>query len=259
MERKNRNMLVLLTAVVIAVAVFTAFGRNLFTLNMEPIPPIPAQSAAVAPDGDGKGDTNVAWVEVTPATVQSVIATLARPESYYREVLVEDYLGEGRGYGATTAKVWSDSGWTRVEANLPSGVVRTSIVGDGTLWWWYSGDRRAASQTADSHSGDLEGQRIPTYEDVLELEPSEIVAADYEQREGLSCIVVEVERTAADYTSRERYWISVDSGLLVWAETLDGEIEVFRMSAGQVERPVPSGTAFSLPDGTLLHTVGGLQ
>jgi len=258
-ERKNRNILLLLTAVVIAAAVFTAFGRNLFTLNLEPIPPIPAQSAAVSPGGEGEGDTNVAWVEVTPATVQSVIATLARPESYYREVLVEDYLGEGRGYGVTTAKVWADGGWTRVAATLPSGVVRTSIVGDDTLWWWYSGDRRAASQPADSHSVDLEGQRIPTYEDVLALEPSEIVDADYTQREGLSCILVEVERTAADYTIRERYWISVDSGLLVWAETLEGETVVFRLSAGQVERPAPSGTAFSLPDGTLLHTVGDLQ
>ena len=50
--------------------------------------------------------------------------------------------------------------------------------------------------------------------------------------------------------------MAVDSGLLVSAETtLDGTL-TYRMTAYTMERPAPAGTAFALPDGTVLHTVG---
>lgn len=82
-----------------------------------------------------------------------------------------------------------------------------------------------------------------------------IAATGYEEQGGLSCICVE---TAADELGyRQRYWISVDSGLLVCSETLEGEQTVYRMSSYAVERPVPAGTQFALPDGTVLHTPGG--
>ncbi len=54
----------------------------------------------------------------------------------------------------------------------------------------------------------------------------------------------------------ETYWVAVDSGLLVSAETtLDGTL-TYRMTAYTMERPAPAGTAFALPDGTVLHTAG---
>ena len=55
----------------------------------------------------------------------------------------------------------------------------------------------------------------------------------------------------------ERYWISVDSGLLVCAETRLEDQLVYRMTAYGVERPLPAEADFQLPDGTVLHQRAG--
>ena len=255
MERKNRNVLVVLIAAVIGAAVLASFGLNLFAAELPPIamPTPPADSASTPPGGDAQGSTGLVRVEVTPDTVQNVIATLSRPDSYYREVTLTDFWGED-GSASTTARVWVDGGWTKTEAAWSSGTVRTSIVGDGTVWWWYGDSREAASAPADGRSADLEGQRIPTYEDVLDLDKSSITAARYEERAGLSCICVEAVRGELGYV--ERFWLSDESGLLVAAETLDGDRVVSTMEAYTVERPVPPDTAYTLPGGAVLHQVG---
>ncbi len=255
MERRNRNILVVLIAAVISVAVLASFGLNLFAAPLPPIVmPTPPADAGQGVDPDGlQGSTGLVRVEVTPETVQNVIATLSRPDSYYREVTLTDFWGTD-GSASTTARVWVDGGWTKTEAVWSSGTVRTSIVGDGAVWWWYQGSREAASAPADGRSADLEGQRIPTYEDVLALDQARITGARYEEREGLSCIYVE---TASSRLGRlERYWVSEESGLLVAAETLDGDRVIASMSSYTVERPVPANAAFTLPDGTVLHRPG---
>ena len=89
---------------------------------------------------------------------------------------------------------------------------------------------------------------------MLDRDPADIAAAGYEERGGLACVWAETVPDGLGYT--ERYWVAVDSGLLVSAETtLDGAL-VYRMTAYAVERPAPAGTAFELPNGTVLHTVG---
>ena len=106
---------------------------------------------------------------------------------------------------------------------------------------------------ADEYSADLEGQRIPTYETVLELDPASITAAGYEALDSLGCVYVETD-TGDGHSAR--FWVDTDSGLLVRAEQLtDGQV-VYRMTASGLERPAPSDASFSLPDGTVLHRVG---
>ena len=251
MERNKRNLLVVLIAAVIVVAMLSSFGLRLFVPDTARIVlPTPAASPGPGEEPGGGG----VRVDVTPETVQAVIGqTLTRPESYAREVPVEDVGGDGEG-AAATAQVWVDGGWTMTETTLPGGAVRRTIVGDGRFWLWYDGDRTPVTGPADSRSADLEGQRIPTYEDVLDLDPADIAAAGYEERGGLACVWAETVPDGLGYT--ERYWVAVDSGLLVSAETtLDGAL-VYRMTAYAVERPAPAGTAFELPNGTVLHTVG---
>ena len=253
MERKKRNLMVVLIAAVIVVAMLSSFGLRLFVPDTAKIV-LPTPAASAAPGGDPGADSGVVLVDVTPETVQAVIGeTLTRPESYLRTVTIEDFWGEGES-GVTTAQVWVDGGWTMTEASLPGGAVRHTIVGDGRFWLWYSGDRTPVTGPADSRSADLEGQRIPTYEDVLDLETADIAAAGYEERGGLACIYVETAPDALGYV--ERYWVSVDSGLLVSAETAQDGVLTYRMTAYAVERPAPAGTDFALPAGTVLHTVG---
>lgn len=251
MERRNRNILVVLIGIVIVVAMLSSFGLGLFAPDTAKIQ-LPTPGASQSPEPVGEED--YVRVAITPQTVQHVIEnTLTRPDSYGRAVTIEDFWGEGQS-GVTHATVWVDGGWTHTTATLPGGTVRHSIVGDGRFWLWYEGSSRVLTGTAEDDSADLEGQRIPTYEDVLKLRESDIAAAGYEDKEGVACIYVETVPDSQGVV--ERYWISVDSGLLAGAETQqDGQL-VYRMSAYTVERPVPEEASFTLPDGTVLHTVG---
>ena len=248
MERRNRNILVVLIGIVITVAMLSSFGLGLFEPDTAKIQlPTPAASQSQEP----AGEEEYVRVEITTETVQYVVEhTLTRPESYGRSVTIEDFWGDGQS-GVTHATVWVDDGWTHTTATLPGGTVRHSIVGNGQFWLWYEGNSRVLTGAADEDSADLEGQRIPTYEDVLKLKQSDIADAGYEDKEGVSCIFVETVPDSQGYV--ERYWISTDSGLLSCAETrLEGQL-IYRMSAFSVGRPVPGDASFVLPDGTVLH------
>ncbi len=258
MEGKNRTIFVVLIAIVIVVAVFSSFGLNLFA------PPAPEIALPVVTDSaeDQQGqsgqpaDTDrYVRVEVMPETVQSVIRTMVplQPESYFRTITVETSLGDGT-MGATVNRVWQDGAWTRVESAWPGGTLEHTIAGDGTVYRWYDSDSTWTSWEAGERDINM-AQRIPTYEDVLALNVKSITSTGYEERSGESCVYVETAEN--ELGNRERYWVSVSNGLLIGAETWCGDELVMRMSSEPVEMPVPAGTSFPLPDGTVLHTVDG--
>lgn len=240
MEHRNRNILVVLIGIVIVVAVFSSFGLSFFTGETPGIV-LPDQSPTQSPGeqtGAPGGTGDFVRVEATPDTVQDIIATISRPESYYRELIITDYWGNGEA-GRTTARVWANADWVRVEATGPTGLVRSSLVGNGVVQIWYGDAGTVFTAPADDYSADLEGQRIPTYEDVLMLDTADISDAGYEEKDGLACVYVEAEDR--ELGCRERYWVSVDTGLLTAAETWQGETLVYSMSSSALERPVPAG------------------
>jgi len=251
-EPKNRTYITAAVILLIVAAMFTSFGRNLFALNT-PSVTLPAASAASGsqPGGEEPSGGGYQKVEVTPKTVQGVIATLSRPDSYYRELTVETFWGED-GASSTPVQAWVDGGWSHCRQVLPSGAVRHDLTGEGTLYYWYDGSRSYETAPAGPQGADL-SQRVPTYETVLELSPGDIVSAGYDLFGTLPCILAEVSLSEPDRT--ERYWVSVDSGLLVCAEMeQDGQV-VYRVTAdGEMQSPCPAGVSFQLPDGTQLHT-----
>ena len=251
MEQKNRLVIVVAIVVVIVAALFVSFGRSLFGVNTPSV---------VLPDASGGADNSLGSggssqadsyhrVEVTPQTVQDVIATLSRPDSYYRELTVQTFWSGGSS--STQVQVWVDGGWSHSRQVLPSGLIRHDLTGEGTLYYWYDGSSQYESTPADERSSDL-SQRIPTYETVLELDPASITAAGYEALDGLGCIYVETD-TGEGHAAR--FWVDDDSGLLVRAEQLTGGQVVYRMTAAALERPAPSNASFTLPDGTVLHQI----
>lgn len=252
MERGNKTVLALLITVVILVAVFSSFGLSLFSGGTPQVTlptASPSASGSALPSG-APGTGGDLLVEVTPQTVQNIVAeTLTRPESYYREVTLETFWGES-GSASVTARVWVDKGWTRVDSPLFDGTVEHTIVGEGQRYRWYNDERECFQTNAGEADADLM-QRIPTYEDILALDTDAITATGYEEKGGMNCIYVEVAEDELGYL--ERYWVSVERGLLVAAETVKGEQTVLRVSAYSVEIPVRSGNVFTLPDGTVLH------
>lgn len=254
MERNKRTLFAVLIATIIVVAVFSSFAINLFDQDSYHVE-LPDLSEETDPDQTENGEENggqLTRIEVTPETVQSVIATLARPQSYYRQINIELW-GSGETAALTTAQVWVDGGWTRSDVTAPSGMVQHNLVGEETRWIWYDEDTAVISVPADQTVSDLV-QRVPTYEDVLALDAHTITDAGYEKYARSDCVYVEVEQK--ELGSRERYWIAVSDGLLVAAERVKEDQLLYRMTVLSTESPAPLNSSFALPDGTVYHTVG---
>lgn len=254
MEQKNRLKIVVAIIVLIAGAMFTSFGRNLFALNTpEIILPDPTTSQGDVSEIAPKPSTDAyQQVEITSGTVQNVIRTLSRPDSYYRESTVELFWGDGSS--TIPFRVWQDEGWSHIRQILPSGVIRHDLVGNDTVYYWYEGSAQFHSAPANDEAVSDLAQRLPTYENILSLEQDCITAAGYVLYNELPCIQVDVQLTDPDRL--ERYWVSVDSGLLVCAETEeDGQITYRMTTNGVFSSPCPSDASFELPGGTALHSI----
>ncbi len=249
MDKGHRTLLAVLVAAAMAVALFSAFSINLFHKTPEVILPSLAPLPSDAAPGQTSGG-DYERVEVTADTVQQVVANLERPESYARTITAE-LLDETGGFGATQAAVTVDGGWTQTTLTFPDARVQHSLIGDGKRYIWYGSERTWREYDASERSADL-SQRLPTYEDVLTADKEDVVAAEYALSEQLPCIYVAVAQEELGYL--ESYWISVDTGLLVHAESSKDGVVFYRMSGYTVETPATPGLNFSLPDGTVLHT-----
>lgn len=250
MDSKKRTRLAVLIALVVVLAVFSSFLLSFLSAHTPHIT-LPTPGTQPPPSTSGSAPA-VQTLEVTPLTVQSVIATLDRANSYYRQLSIQTFWDGGSG--TTTVQTWTDDGYTQVRAVLPSGQVRYSIhTPDDTLYYWYAGSSTVLTAPAGSLSEDL-AQRIPTYEDVLTLDSGRIYDAGYVNYEGHPCIYVETLGSAQDHT--ERYWIEVDSGLLVAAQTLDAGQVIYSVKAtSAIQTPCPANASFRLPNGTVLHSI----
>lgn len=248
MDKSHRTLLAVLIAAVMAVALFSAFSINLF--HKTPAVVLPSLTPISASEQPQQTAGDYQRVEVTPDTVQRVVATLERPDSYARTITAET-LGADGEFGVTEATVTVDGGWTQTTLTLPDRRVQHSLIGQGKRYVWYGSERVWQEYDASQRSADL-SQRLPTYEDVLAADKANVVAAEYALSEQLPCIYIAVAEPELGYL--ESYWISVDTGLLVHAESSkDGQV-FYRMSGYTVETPATPGLAFSLPDGTVVHT-----
>jgi hypothetical protein len=251
MDSKNRLVIVVTVTMLIILAMFTSFGRNLFALNT-PSVTLPSAAGSAAQDSSTQDDPAAnayPRVAVTAQTVQNVIGTLTRKDSYFRELTVELFWAGGSSL--TGVQAWVDRGWSHTVQALPSGLRRHELVGEDTLYYWYEGTDVWHSAPGDAQSFDLSA-RVPTYETVLDLDASLITDAGYEVRGELPCIYVSVQHEDDAYV--QRYWVSIDSGLLIAAEMeKDGELTYRMTGYTPIESPCPTDASFTLPDGAILH------
>lgn len=210
--------------------------------------PDESSKTVTAQDGTKPDPTGPVQIAVTPDNVQAVIETLHRDNRYVRQSTVE-YLWPG-DRGALTLTVTVADGFTRIDTKLPDDKTRHTITDGSCTWVWYNGETRVYSGVSGEITADQE-QYAPTYEDVLALDVSEITAASYCTFSDVNCISVETGTQG----NVLRYWIGVDSGLLVGAEMLEDGETVYRMATYPLQGMTPKTEDFTLPDGTVLLTV----
>lgn len=204
-------------------------------------------SADQTVENPDKNNSALTVIEITPETVQTAIATLSRPDAYQRTITVEQFWAGGSGTYETMVTV--SGPWTRTDRTMSDGRVRHCITGSETVYIWYNSEKKLYSGPVGEISSDNE-QSIPTYENILDLPTKQIVTADYRSFSDINCIYVEAISADDDHTLR--YWVSVDSGLLVAAEKLIEGETIYRMGALDVELTEPAVRDFTLPDGTVL-------
>lgn len=256
MKGKSQKVIILIIAVVIIIGLMGSFGKNFLSGGTPTVQLADLSQSDAAGDGtsaDAEDSPESVSVDVTCETVQAVIETISRPESYSRELKVELFWQEDGETNSVsnTVRTWVDGGYTKTVVQLSGGIVRNSLITPDAVYSWYGTDRRDYQAAAEPGADDL-AQNIPTYEDVLQLDPDDITQAGYVRKDGKDCIFVEEQVDSLGYL--ERYWIETASGLLTAAETEKDGVLTYRMTEQSIATPVPDGTAFALPDGTVLHT-----
>ena len=205
-----------------------------FTL---PEPTAPSSPAETVVD-------NLSRVEVTPDTVQAVIATLSRPEAYSRVILVESFWEGGMAEYHISTAVYG--GVTGIRTMLPSGAVRRVAITPENLYIWYEDD----SATYVGRAGNADRWRmLVTYEDVLALSTDGILDAGVTERHGQLCIYVVHRSPHLGFL--KRYYVSIDLGLVIEAREYDDTGMLVYLMMEQVETIVgePERFYLYLPEG----------
>ncbi len=240
---KARRLLPLLGAVVlIAAAVLLALRFGWFDTATAPVI-LPDTNALPTAEIGGEIGGGAVPAAVTPETVQAVVGTLARPDSYSRRLLVSSYW-EG-GSQTWQVEVWQKTGVTRVRisAQEAEDADRNLLLEDGVLTVWY-GDGPETFRAETEQAADIL-QMLPTYEDLLELDPAQIEEAGYVNLYGTWRIMATVREQPTGYLTV--YYISIDTGLLEAAERRDGDRVIYRMTAEQADLTAPEDSVFLLP------------
>lgn len=205
-----------------------------------------AQADTGGMEGNG-GESRLNLLEITPETVKPAINTLSRPISYSRVQVVETFWSGGSGQ--SVSRVWTSGGRTRLDTQLPDGSVRHTLLSGGAAGVWYDDETEWTLLRTPQLTADLAG-RMLTYETVRDLPVEEIAQAGYLDRDGVYCVYVETQPDRQGYV--DRYWVSVDTGLLHAAERLwEGEL-VYRFTAEAPDAAAPEDAIFLLPDGSAL-------
>ena len=192
-------------------------------------------------------------VVVTRETVQAVVSTLARLETYSRSVIIESFW-EG-GQSTDQIEVAVRDGVTALRIFPYVGNEKRIVVTPDNLYIWYRGDRHvfigAVGSSGDGTRTADEYQMLSTYEDILKLDRNYIIEADYATYNDELCIYVVYLSPNFGYTVK--HYLSISLGLVIAAEEYDETgMLIYKMTAGECSVGEADPAMFILPDGTNL-------
>ena len=204
--------------------------------------PQPAESSApLAPGSAAAGQL----VAVTPETVQVVISSLRRIDSYSRSLSVQDFWSGGSR--SRTLQVWVRGDNLRLnitgdDADAPA--QENLLVKGAEKWIWYAdGD---SAYHGPLLPGDEDAyQTLLTYEDLLQAPAENILDAGYQSFSERNCIYVRWRSGELHYVSE--CWIDPDTGLLMGERRYDGEILIYSMDSTAPDVTTPDESVFAEP------------
>lgn len=82
MDAKNRLLIAVAITCLIVTALFASFGRNLFFIQFPSVSLAEVEDSSSSHTSSPEQEQELWRIDVTPETVQSILSTLNRPESY---------------------------------------------------------------------------------------------------------------------------------------------------------------------------------
>ena len=190
-------------------------------------------------------------VTVDRTNIKKLIGAMQRPEQYH--IVAKTTLYHSGGQITTGADGYVSGGIHKtVVYDTQGGGTRHSLLYGEDVWIWNQSASGVYSGKAGSFTQD-DSLFIPTYERLLELEDEAILSANYALYGNIYCLAIETSDPLSG--NRVLYYISVEDGLLVGAQSFEGETLVYALTAEVLPLTEDPNTIFRLPDGTVIGAV----
>ncbi len=231
------------------IAIFAVLGIVLllsFLGTWHAIPDI-AEIPEEVPEVENTENPDYVRLEITPENVQSVVRELSRPSEYYVETKSELYYdNKSTEY---LRRRWVRNNVSRIDIyNSYGNVTMSAILDAENAYYWYNGAARYITLPKGNFSAEDE-QMMMDYTDLLELPQHAIKSAYLIRYEGEMCIYTEALRDDGMY---EKYWVSVNDGLLRQGQILKGSTVVFSVVQMQLDASPQGDAHFTLPNKTVI-------
>ena len=246
---KKRSTTALIAALaVVAAGVFVSFFLSFSNQDPEHVITLPGQGSAIidtSPEIQEENHQLIQTITVDVSNIQSVIASLSRPESYQcRSELTYFYRDT---QSVVKSQLWKRDNLVRTSQLAEDGVAgEQALITDSYVYLW---GREAPYVQFPRQENDADLYSLtPTYEDILQLNAADILAGKVQDVDGQMCLyVVSLDPLTGE---QEEWYVLVENGLLLYAEgKLDGmPTYTFRLTELQLEQSDDS--LFLLPDST---------
>lgn len=241
MNKKLVYGLIGLALVVVAVLLVVRLRGS--TVDIPPIS-VPSPSA----EGGSSGNQGANFLNVDTDTVQELVKSLSRADSYnlgYEQISY--YTGGESSAAINIFKSGDKLLINRTQKNINKNI----LIADGEISIWYGESKPVFSALLDDYNySAADGYAsLITYEELLKADPRDILDAGYEVVQDMGCIYVEY-RSSGEYSDRSytnRLYISVDTGLLTAAEVLEDNVKVYSLQLHISNMTTPSEAVFELP------------
>ncbi|MBR1496861.1 MAG: hypothetical protein IJ617_04485 [Oscillospiraceae bacterium] len=203
--------------------------------------PVPAENGESSRATDGT-DNRILTVDVN--SIQNVVATLSRAENYSRVLTATTYWNGGSSVREIT--VWVHGAQARLRIREGGSETEQQILlRDGKKWIWYSD--RPGVWTGRAALGDTDAyQTLRGWEEILTVDRRSIIDAGCTVYNGTLCVYARYAKGSLGYESLS--YIAVDSGLLMGAETYDGDTLIYSLSSTSPVFSTPDEAVFEIPE-----------
>ena len=246
---KKRSTTALIAAmVVVAAGFFASFFLSLSNQDPEHVIMLPGQGSAVIDTNPAIQEGNrqlIQTISVDTTNIQSVIASLERPQSYQCHSELTYFYRDTQS--TVHNQLWKQDGLARVSQLAADGTAGEQALITQTYVYLWRGDEAYVRFPVQEHDDDLYSL-APTYEDILQLDAAHILVGEVREVDGQMCLYVESRDPLTG--EQETWYVLVENGLLLYADgSLEG-VPTYTFHLTELRLEASEESVFLLPDGT---------